>query len=1406
MRVLVDLVDSTGQQSLKKKSFLEIHPNQSLWMIKTFIFHIFAYPPAKQQLFLKVVDENNPKKQSKTYLKVLHSYRFVKDYPITENSEIQVQVFEKELPSEYLVPPPKPKPLSLNESYSGASSNNLTGGNGGEQLRTTTITTRNLTLGRDGTLGSGGKTKVHVLTSKKGTCPALCFAVGKGLYRGISGKKYEIKLYRVDAKGVMVNGTTPNFQIEIHKLKSDLENRKMPFLYDQRKNDYSLLTLCPTNHGDYSINITIDDLPICGSPFICTIIDEMNPRLKELAFSNEWTEEIVELIEMMASKDSTIDNLFSIGVEGLLNLMFYPDPTIQLNMTSVLAKLLTKDKNKERLLREGGFGIFFKIVNFDNWSQFLELKRFISSCLCIISSNRVFLSRFFTECGVDLIIQLSKSHDSPDCIRSSSIFLSQVSENYEYCEYLSCDPIKEILIQMLLSKDNITVHSALRSVANLSISFDLKKESNKKLLSCLLDCCKNFLDISKKALIFKSFSNFCINENLNNHLINSGIIDLILPHKSIDTQSQLPMFYQWELNTHLTYSSENAIKYNQSFTEIFKDETDYVFFLSLTISNMLANTNSFKVHEYFCSGNGLLLLKQFVLCHDCSARAESFRSFMIITNSPHEICKRILIQSNIIPYLVSCLFDCSQVESSFIVQTISHLCEYDPSCVDTIGIDGIDKFLNILKSNDSLVTPISLILSNIARNDKYKNRVVSGGGKLFLQNLIELVRQGKVSVLRSIVPQDVEMQQEVGRGVSGVVWKGKWEGLTVAIKTFNEDNLGFNEREFLSEATIMSILRHENVVHCIGGSRTQGRMFLVSDYFERGSLYKIIHANEIPLSYVKIIHIALQAARGMQYLHSLGIIHRDLKSGNLLIDNHWNVRISDFGVSRIVDNKRMTKAVGTPCYMAVEVLVGKTEYTQQADVYSFGFVLWECISRQIPYHEMQQIDWIRSVLETEYRPPIPESCLPEIASLIKRCWNSDPDVRPNFTEIIKYLEDLKQQLAAKGFYEEMSSSFNSSTLSDEPNNGGTEFDLVNENTIMDNFSLHQTEELKNIVNEDDIMDDEGDTTNDCSDTEDEVTLGNNKQHKIGSANSTSPSESSSVEKSMSPPPYRKWETATPDKPSQLNPKRLSAFRYIHDYSSNPIKIENTSNSNSTSSSPMNVSLGDMSTPISVAHSDQSTSSSSLPSSMTSHLLSPDSYNSSPIFSRETMGLNLPPPPLMPMDYSQSPLFYSSSSTSTSSLPSSPTYHQSISPPSYHPVQQSHQPPPQLSHESTSPIGFSMSPHSPTASSTNSTPNQFSSPISSPSSSISTTTSGISPSGGNSPKMTIKKQNNNNHFQVVGNAKLPGNTTVGRATGHVNVGALAKKFESESISPPNSNSIAVPKQKSNTGKTKQQTNN
>jgi serine/threonine protein kinase len=141
----------------------------------------------------------------------------------------------------------------------------------------------------------------------------------------------------------------------------------------------------------------------------------------------------------------------------------------------------------------------------------------------------------------------------------------------------------------------------------------------------------------------------------------------------------------------------------------------------------------------------------------------------------------------------------------------------------------------------------------------------------------------------------------------------------------------------------------------------------------------------------------------MSYLHHFNrpICHRDLKSPNLLVDKNYNIKISDFGLARVKAHvQTMTGNCGTVQWMAPEVL-GNQKYTEKADVFSFGIVIWEVVTGECPYDGMSQIQAALGVLNRNLRPTIPRDCPPFLSRLMKACWNRQPELRPSFPNIVK---------------------------------------------------------------------------------------------------------------------------------------------------------------------------------------------------------------------------------------------------------------------------------------------------------------------------------------------------------------------------------------------------------------------
>jgi serine/threonine protein kinase len=220
----------------------------------------------------------------------------------------------------------------------------------------------------------------------------------------------------------------------------------------------------------------------------------------------------------------------------------------------------------------------------------------------------------------------------------------------------------------------------------------------------------------------------------------------------------------------------------------------------------------------------------------------------------------------------------------------------------------------------------------------------------------------------------------------------------------HDDSAQFHE--FLQEVAIMRKVRHRNVVQFIGACTVRPNLCIVFEFMRGGSVYDYVRKHGL-LRISAVMRIAMEVCRGMDYLHRRKIVHRDLKAANLLLDEHGTVKIADFGVARVMDHAGgvMTAETGTYRWMAPEVIEHKP-YREKADVFSFGVVLWELLTGQVPYSDMTPLQAAVGVVQKGLRPPIPPNCPPPLADVMRLCWQRDPGVRPSFELLKAKMEEL----------------------------------------------------------------------------------------------------------------------------------------------------------------------------------------------------------------------------------------------------------------------------------------------------------------------------------------------------------------------------------------------------------------
>ncbi|GMF30939.1 unnamed protein product [Phytophthora fragariaefolia] len=268
------------------------------------------------------------------------------------------------------------------------------------------------------------------------------------------------------------------------------------------------------------------------------------------------------------------------------------------------------------------------------------------------------------------------------------------------------------------------------------------------------------------------------------------------------------------------------------------------------------------------------------------------------------------------------------------------------------------------------------------------------------------------------IPYDqVRLDRVISKGAYGEVWLGDVLGQRVAVKRLlqNKQQLADDVHEFAQEIELSASLGHPNVAGVVGVAwNSLKNLAMVMEFFPVGDLQTYLRKNIDLLSWKNDkIHVAVGLARALEYLHSRTppLIHRDVKSKNVLLTKSLEAKLIDFGVSRRRQENAMTAGVGTPFWTAPEILEGK-RYTEQADIYSFGVVLSELDTGMVPYHDMlnsegkkkKPLQILAEVVAGTLRPALSEGCPEHIRRIYEACCQQGPDHRPTAAQVADILE------------------------------------------------------------------------------------------------------------------------------------------------------------------------------------------------------------------------------------------------------------------------------------------------------------------------------------------------------------------------------------------------------------------
>ena len=296
--------------------------------------------------------------------------------------------------------------------------------------------------------------------------------------------------------------------------------------------------------------------------------------------------------------------------------------------------------------------------------------------------------------------------------------------------------------------------------------------------------------------------------------------------------------------------------------------------------------------------------------------------------------------------------------------------------------------------------------------------------------------------------EELKIIKKVGEGAFGEVYLGYWNKKKVAIKKYffvkkykdhqnkNFYNLKAILIKYIKEINIISNLRHPNLVLYMGASLSSNHnCYLVMEFVNNGNLFEFLHqgsynseGNYQKYDLLFTTNLALEIALAVKYLHCRNITHCDLKSTNVLLDNNYHVKITDFGVSKMVNilyenSQEIRGKFGTTHWMAPEIMK-RLKYEEASDVFSYGMILYEIITGEIPYYGLQPNQIIGLVADCRKIVQIPENTSnPYLRKLVIECLKYDTEDRPCFEEIIYYLEKVVDVLKKKNFASEDISKF-----------------------------------------------------------------------------------------------------------------------------------------------------------------------------------------------------------------------------------------------------------------------------------------------------------------------------------------------------------------------------------------------
>ena len=307
---------------------------------------------------------------------------------------------------------------------------------------------------------------------------------------------------------------------------------------------------------------------------------------------------------------------------------------------------------------------------------------------------------------------------------------------------------------------------------------------------------------------------------------------------------------------------------------------------------------------------------------------------------------------------------------------------------------------NILSGNSALASFHST--NSFERFDKIDSK--SGAREKSERSEIRLGLQGVTQVEYN----DVTLGDIISQGGFSIVHKATWKGARVAAKVIVDPVITPDLRsEFENEILMLNYLRHPNTVLLMAASFKPPHFTILSEYVPNGTLFDYLHKSREDITLERKLSIITQLTNVFLFYHNSNIVHRDLKSMNILLSESNSIKVCDFGLARFKSdlNKGSMQFSGTPAYMAPE-LFKKQSYDEKVDVFAFGTLVWEILTRQVPYDALEPGEIKEKVLKGDLRLENPVGVPRKLVSLVDMCRKVSPGERPGFEEISSFLANL----------------------------------------------------------------------------------------------------------------------------------------------------------------------------------------------------------------------------------------------------------------------------------------------------------------------------------------------------------------------------------------------------------------